>query len=159
MNIPLFIYAGGIFLLGAFISHFLLKDREKQIHKIISFNTTAEKFRNSFDNALLNIDHGEKPITDILNWQYTSHKMSMWRFKYYLTGKTKLNVIGDVDTERALSLTKHTGFNKITPCHAKRDWTYLEPCTISWCEESTNLTYSMMTRTERDFLNASDRIL
>jgi len=68
-------------------------------------------------------------------------------------------IIGDVDTERAFSLTKHTGFNKITPCHAKRDWTYLEPCTISWCEESTNLTYSMMTRTERDFLNASDRIL
>ena len=29
-----------------------------------------------------------------------------------------------------VSLTKHTGFNKITPCHAKRDWTYLEPCTI-----------------------------
>lgn len=93
MNIPPLVYQGLVFLLGALvaaaISHFLNKDREKQIHKIISFNTAAEKFRHSFDDALLNIDQGDHPVHELLRNFYLPHKVAMWHFKYYFTGKAR----------------------------------------------------------------------
>lgn len=93
MNIPSLVYQGLIFLLGAMasaaINHFLNKDRERQIHKIISFHTAAEKFRHSFDDALLDIDQREHPVTNLLREFFISHKVAMWHFKYYFTGRTR----------------------------------------------------------------------
>jgi hypothetical protein len=93
MNIPPLVYQGLIFLLGALaaaaISHFLGKDREKQIHKIVSFNAAAETFRHSFDDALLNIEQGEHPVLELLRNFHLPHKVAMWHFKYYFTGKAR----------------------------------------------------------------------
>lgn len=83
----LYVFLGG--LITAIINYYLSKHKDKQIHRIISFCTAAEKFRHSFDDTLLNIDQAEKPVTCLLHEFFLSHKVAMWHFKYYITGKTR----------------------------------------------------------------------
>ncbi len=76
-------------LISLIISHFLSKDRDRQIHKAIAFHEAATKFRHSFDDILLNIEEREHPVHELLRNFFLSHKIAMWHFKYYLTGRTR----------------------------------------------------------------------
>jgi len=76
-------------LISLIISHFLTKNRERQIHKIISFHNAATQFRHSFDDALLNIDQEEHPVHELLRNFFLAHKVAMWHFKYFLSGKAR----------------------------------------------------------------------
>jgi hypothetical protein len=94
MEITVLVEKGMYVLLGVLVTaitgHLLSKSREIEIHKIISFHTAADKFRHSFDDALMNIDIGEEPMQKLL-WQfYMPHKISVLNFKNFLRGKTRL---------------------------------------------------------------------
>jgi hypothetical protein len=93
MDIAMLIDKGLYVLLGVLVTavtnHFLSKSRERQVHKIISFHGAAEKFRHSFDDALLNIEQGEHPVHELLRNFFLPHKVAMWHFKYYFIGKAR----------------------------------------------------------------------
>jgi hypothetical protein len=87
ISIALTFLLGG--LVTAIVNHFLAKDKERQIHKAISFHEEATKFRHSFDDILINLDDGGHPVHELLRNFYLSHKIAMWHFKYYFTGKDR----------------------------------------------------------------------
>lgn len=93
MYITSFIEKGLYVLLGVLVTaitnHFLSKDKERQIHKIISFHTAAEKYRHSFDDILLNIEEAEHPVHELLRNFFLQHKGAYWHFKYFFPGKSR----------------------------------------------------------------------
>jgi hypothetical protein len=93
MEVASIIEKGMYVLLGVLVTaitnHFLSKSRERQIHRAISYHTAAEKFRQSFDDALFNIEQGQHNINMILHEFFITHKLAMRHFKHNLTGITR----------------------------------------------------------------------
>ncbi|MFA5322775.1 MAG: hypothetical protein WC373_08885 [Smithella sp.] len=76
-------------LVSFIVGHFLSKDRDRQTHKAIAFHEAAKEFRHSFDNILLNIEQGDHPVHELLRNFFLQHKVAIWHFKYYFTGKNR----------------------------------------------------------------------